>query len=272
MPSLLRKRFCTYYSSDPTTGAQNVSADGSTFSVQLNAPLRIPANAVDCTISVLQASVWNTSPNIAAAFGNNVFSFVVAETPYTIVIPDGLYSLSGLNAYLSSQFVNLGLASNAIVLSGDEATQRTVLTFSAVGDRVDFTVANSVREVLGFDARIAPPLPGAPSIGFNEYSDGPAAFNRTNSYIITSDLVSDGIPVNSTAANVLVNIPIDAAPGSQVNYAPRNPLPIDAMELVGAIKNQFSFQLRNQTLETIPTAGELYSLVVEFVYTIPVDA
>ncbi len=227
MPSLLRKRFCTYYSSDPTTGAQNVSADGSTFSVQLNAPLRIPANAVDCTISVLQASVWNTSPNIAAAFGNNHFRFSVAETAYDILIPDGLYSLSGLNAYLSSQFVNLGLAANAIVLSGDDATQRTVLTFSAVGDFVDFTGADTVREVLGFDARIAP-IGGAPSIGFNEYSDGPAAFNRTNSFIITSDLVSNGIPVNSTAANVLVNIPIDAAPGSQVKYAPRNPLPIDA--------------------------------------------
>ena len=119
MPSLLRKRFTTYYSSDPTTGAQNVSADVSTFTVQLNRPLTIPANAVDCTVAVVQASVWNTSPNIAAAFGNNVFSFVVAETPYTIVIPDGLYSLSGLNAYLSSQFVNLGLAANAIVLSGD---------------------------------------------------------------------------------------------------------------------------------------------------------
>ena len=269
MVNLLRKRFCTYYSSDATTGAQNVSADGSSFSVQLNAPLRIPASAVDCTISVLQASVWNTSPNIAASFGNNVFSFIVAETPYTIVIPDGLYSLSGLNAYLSSQFVNLGLAANSIVLSGDEATQRTVLTFSGIGDLVDFTVANSVRLVLGFDARIAP-VGGAPSVGFNEYSDNPAAFNRTNSFIITSDLVSDGIPINSTAANVLVNIPIDAAPGSQVNYAPQNPLPINATELIGAIKNQFSFQLRNQTLETIPTAGELYSLVIEFVYTIPV--
>lgn len=269
-PALLRKRFTSYYSSDPSTGAQNVSADGSSFSVQLNRPLAIPARAVDCTVAVIQASVWNTSPNIAAAFGNNHFRFTVGESPYDITIPDGLYSLSGLNAYLSSQFVNLGLPANVIVLSGDDATQRTVLTFLNAGDFVNFAGANTVRLVLGFNARIAP-IGGAPSAGYNEYSDNPAAFNRTNSFIITSDLVSDGIPVNSTAANVLVNVPITAAPGSQVNYAPVNPLVIDASELIGALKNSFAFQLRNQTLETIPTAGELYSLVVEFTYTMPIE-
>ena len=268
--SILKKKFTMFFSSDTATGARNVSADGADFSVQLNNPLTIPANCLDCSLSVIQANIWNTSPNISAAFGNNVFAFVVAETPYSIVIPDGLYSLSGLNAYLSSQFANLGLASNVITISGDDATQKSIITFTGVGDRVDFTVANSVREVLGFDSRIAPPLPGAPSVGFNEFSDNPASFNRNNSYLITSNIVSGGIPINSTSANIIASIPIDVAPGSQIVYSPRNPLTFSGNELIGAIKNSFNFQLRNQSLETTPTAGELYSLVILFEFSIPI--
>ena len=269
MPSILKKKFSMFFSSDPLTGARNVSQDGSEFSVQLNNPLTIPSNALDCSLSVIQSNIWNTSYNISADFGNNIFSFVTAETPYSITIPDGLYSLSGLNAYLSTQFVNLGLAANVITLSGDDSTQKTILTFTGVGDYVNFTVPSSVREVLGFDSRLAP-LAGAPSIGYSEFSDNPAAFNRNNSYLITSDLVSNGIPVNSTSANIISSVPIDSPPGSQIVYSPQNPLNFDGRELIGSIKNFFSFQLRNQSLQPTPTAGELWSLVILFEYSVPV--
>jgi hypothetical protein len=268
--SILKKKFTMFFSSDTATGAKNVSQDGSEFSVQLNNPLTIPANCLDCSLSVIQANIWNVSPNISADFGNNVFAFVVAETPYSFVIPDGLYSLSGLNAYLSSQFSNLGLSSNVIVLSGDDATQKTILTFTGVSDRGDFTVANSCRDVLGFDSRIAPPLPGAPSVGFNEFSDNPANFNRNNSYLITSNIVSGGIAINSTSANIIASVPITVAPGSQITYSPRNVLTFSGQELIGAIKNSFNFQLRNQSLEATPTQGELWSLVILFEYSIPI--
>jgi hypothetical protein len=237
--SILKKKFSMFFSSDTATGAYAVSQDGSEFSVKLNNPLTIPSNCLDCSLSVIQANIWNVSPNIAEIFGNNVFAFVVAETP--------------------------------IVLSGDDATQKTILTFTGVGDRVDFTVANSVREVLGFDSRIAPPLPGAPSVGFNEFSDNSAQFNRTNSYLITSNIVSGGIPINSTSANIIASVPpISVAPGSQIVYAPRNPLAFSGNELVGAIKNSFNFQLRNQSLEATPTVNELWSLVILFEYSVPV--
>ena len=270
MPSILKKKFSMFFSSDPLTGARNVSADGSEFSVQLNNPLSIPSNCLDCSLSVIQSSIWNTSYNISADFGNNIFAFNVAETPYSITIPDGLYSLSGLNAYLSTQFVNLGLAANVITLSGDDSTQKTILTFTGVGDYVDFTVPNNLRLVLGFDSRLAPLFPGAPSVGFSEFSDNTAQFNRNNSYLITSDLVSNGIPINSTAANIIGSVPIDVSPGSQISYSPMNPLNFDGSELIGTIKNFFSFQLRNQSLQPTPTAGELWSLVILFEYSVPV--
>ncbi len=132
-------------------------------------------------MGVLQSSVWNTSPNIAAEFNNNVFKFTTSEAPadtYTWTIPDGLYSLAGLNSYFASQFTNLGLPSNLITLSGDSATQKSIVTFLTSGDSVDFTVANSVREVLGFNSVVIT----APSSNYSFYSNNEAEFNRINSY------------------------------------------------------------------------------------------
>src|SRR5580693_7021814 len=137
MAVLLEKTFSYIFNSDPASGSQQTSADGSQFSVTLNLPIAIPNTAVDATAGVLQANIWNTSPNISAAFGNNTFTFTTSQVPagtYTFTIPDGLYSVAGLNTYLSSQFVNLGLSSTLITIGGDDSTQRSILTFEFSGD------------------------------------------------------------------------------------------------------------------------------------------
>jgi hypothetical protein len=264
-----------FFSSDPANKAQNVSADGSQFTVVMDAPISLPHGAMGATLSVSQASIWNTSYNISAAFGNNVFAFQSVFAPgvgplvpiaYSILIPDGLYSLSGFNAYLSTQFVNLRLPSNLITVNGDDATQKTILTFLLAGDQVDFAAANSVRGILGFDARLAPVT--AQPAGYNEFSDEPANFNRVNSYLITSNFVSQGIPVNSIGQGIIAQIPITVPPGSQINYQPRNPIPVDASELVGVGKNAFTFSLVDQNLRATPTAGETWNFVLVLNYFI----
>lgn len=266
MTVLIPKESSLKFSSDPASGAQNVSTDGSTFSVTLNTPIQIPRSAMYATIEVAQAEIWNTSPNIAAAFDNNIFTFTTSDVgnpgTHTFTIPDGLYSRVGLDGYLSSSFANLGVASNLIVLSEDEATQRTILTFLLAGDSVDFTVANSVREVLGFDSRIAPTAPKA--AGWNEISDDPASFNRVNSYLVLSNLVSNGIPVNNVAPGVIAAVPIDKEPGRQINYGPQSPTRVDASELIGGSKLNIRFSLVDQLLRPTPTAGEVWSILVTF--------
>jgi hypothetical protein len=219
---------------------------------------------MDATIEVSQASIWNVSYNISEAFGNNKFTFVHAEAVNTLTIPDGLYSLSGLNAYFATQFVNLGLPSNLIVISGDDSTQKTILTFLNAVDQVDFTQPNSVRLILGFDSRVVI----SPSAGFNEFSDSTANFNRVNSYLIKSTLVSQGLNINNIGAGIIASVPITNAPGSQINYEPRNPIPIDASELVGQSKNVFTFSLLDQSLRSAPTAGELWNFVVIFRWSV----
>ena len=129
MSVLIPKSASFFFSSDPANQAQTVSADGSQFTVVLNSPLGLPRGVMSPSLSITQASIWNTSYNISAAFGNNAFRFRTANNTFDFIFPDGLYSLSGLNSYLSTQLANTGLSSNLLTVSGDESTQRTVIIF-----------------------------------------------------------------------------------------------------------------------------------------------
>jgi hypothetical protein len=268
MSVLIPREISYLFSSAVENGAENVSADGSKFSIVLSTPIQIPKASMYCYLSVTQANIWNTSPNIAVAFANNKFEFTTTNVgnpgTHNITIPDGLYSVSALNGFLSTTFVNLLLPNNLISLSGDSATGKTILTFLEAGDSVDFTVVNSVREVLGFDSRISPLAPQA--AGFSDFSDNIGVFNRVNSYLITSNMISNGIPLNGGGAGILASVPIDENPGSQISYSPDNPISIDASELIGNSKLNLNFSLKDQELRNTPTAGEDWSFVVSIKY------
>lgn len=100
------------FSFAPENGAQNRSPTGDSFSIQLTQPIQVPKEAVNATLEVTQADIWNTVPNISAHIGNNKFRVyfydVYAPQTWTITIPcaDGLYSVGALNALLSREFVN----------------------------------------------------------------------------------------------------------------------------------------------------------------------
>ena len=284
--SLLDKQICYFFSSAEQNGAiisdiNRAEGRKDEFSVQLNAPgLVIPHEALNCTVEVTAASIWNTVPNISAKIGNNKFylhtEYVPDENPpdpplpqdITITIPDGLYGVSELQATIQRELVNIGYPEEVLALEEDEATQKLVLNFGYANSWADFTQPNSVREIMGFEARLAPltPQPGP----WLEPADFQASFNRTNSFLIRSDLVGNGIPVNSKAAGILAQVMIDKAPGQQINYQPFFPPRSDADELISHNKNFFSFQLTDQLGREVDTFGEEWFFTLVIRYQIPV--
>lgn len=267
MSVIIKKKRSIEFSSNPAIGAENVSSDGTSFSVILNQPISIPSSAVSCHLGVIDATIWNITNNISASIGNNDFTFTTTAAPagtYSVTIPDGLYSLSGLNAFLSTAFSNLGLPSNLILLGGDDATQKTILTFLTAGDQVDFTTLTSVRDVLGFSSRNAPSSPEAS--GWNEFSDTTANFNRVNSYNISTDLINEGIPFNNKSVGIISKVPITSSPGSLINYEPNNILWVNADELIGQKKLNFRFNLLDDSLRVAPTPGEIWSFTITIEY------
>jgi len=272
--SVVKKYESYLFSSDPNSGALNVSADGSRFFIQLDRPIEVPRTAIDAELRVLESKIWNVNPNIGPDLdegANNVLNFSVNArvnaTSYEIVIPEGLYTLENLNSSIGRELVNLDLDRTAIQITGDDATQKIIFTFGIDGVQLDFTAPNGLNGILGVDSRL---LPVAPStVGQIEFGDNIAQFNRTQSHLIATDLISNGVPINSTSGSGIISVsPITVRPGYQNVYEPYNPIIIDASELIGQSKSSWSFRLTDQLLRPINTRSEFYSLTIEISYTI----
>jgi hypothetical protein len=275
---ILEKQLSYIFSSNPANGAINPSADGSSFDVQLNQPVAIPAEAVNCTLEVQSANIWWVIANISAELGNNKMYIYSEWTDgpappsypnYVITIADGLYSLDGLSTAISRELVNQGLPSNLISLSGDGSTQKTIFTFNYdQPTSIDFTQADTFRIILGFDSRIVPTFFPRPA-GYSEYGDDVARFNQISSFLINTNLISDGIPLNNTSSGTIADVLIDVQPGSLINYTPFVTVTANADELIGKSKNFFNFRLTDQDRRVVNTNSEYYSLTVVIKYYIP---
>ena len=251
--------------SDPAIGAQNRSSDGSSFHIQLNQPIHLPLEAKACSLAVTQASIWNTSYNVSASIGNNSFNFAYSSTPYPNTIPDGLYSVQGLNAFVQRQLIANGFAEDSITLTADESTQKIIITLQP-GFQVLFNSSSTCRDLCGFNASVIPSVPSGLITAY--YGDNTATFNHINQFQIKSNIVNGGIPTNNQADGVIASVPITSAPGSQVNYAPYNPIEIDCDDLRGHNKSLLSFHLLDQSNRAVET-NEYYSFVVRINYLMP---
>lgn len=270
------------FSSDPANGSINLSPDGSTFQVQLDHPIGLPKETVFAKIETVGATIWYTTPNISVEKKNNTIDiFSLWEDPVTgvpagspnfqIVFADGLYGLQELNSALGRELANLGLPSNLIVISGDTATQQSILTYNNDGFQTfsDFTQANSIRTILGFDSRESPLLADQSTPGYSDKSDDIAAFNTISNFQINTDLIMRGIPVNNVMGGVIANIPITIGPGSLLNFIPFLPPTVNASDLIGKMRNTFSMRLTDQNGNNVDTKGEYWSVELRLVYMIP---
>lgn len=279
--SLIERNQSFIFSSSPANGAVNLSSDGSSFDVQLDTPIYVPRDAVSAELSVTSASIWWTIGNITEALKNNklyIYSLYndgggpPAGSPnFEITIPDGLYSVTLLNQTIGQQLVNLGLPKNLIVVGGDDATQKGVLTFNNGGYQtyIDFTQADTFRDILGFNSRQAPLPADQSEDGFNEYSDNVASFNTISSFLINTNLISSGIPINNIGGGAICNVPVDVSPGRLINYNPRHPDIADASELIGQRRNNINMRLTDQDRRLVDTNDEYWSCTLRLTYWQP---
>lgn len=99
-------------SSDPNNGAVNRSADGSYFEVQLQDGLSLPAEALNPTLCVEEATVWWTVPNIITGQNDKMY---ITGTPATETVvsrtdlgfsPTATYSMSVIEPSFSTLEIN----------------------------------------------------------------------------------------------------------------------------------------------------------------------
>ena len=252
--------------SDTASGALNKIADGSSFEINLSDAIAIPKNSKTCTVQVQEATVWWVIPNILSSGGsqNNLFSIDDGVNPsFDVAVPQGLYDLNTLQVSIDSAVVADGGASGLFTLIGDSATQKVIIRINGIGISIDFTIANSFRDILGFNSQVLGPTL---VVQTDFLANNQAQFNTLDYFLIHSDIVSQGMRTNNTFSQTIAQVLIDQAPGSQIVSKPFNPPKVPASELIGSKRKLIRFWLTNQSNEVVNTNGENWSarIIIEY--------
>ncbi len=261
---MIRKEKSFIVSSNPDNGSKNLTNDGSRFEVQLEDPLHVPKGAVNVQISVEEAIIWWTSPNVIKNV-NSEFYLDDNGTPRNISLPTGLYDLNGLNAAINREIINAGGVDGLVSISADTSTQKVVLTVSSAQQTIDFTQSDTFRDILGFNSQILANAAVSPKAWL---ADNVAGFNVVNYFLIHSDITSTGLRYNNKYSQILKQVNIDVAPGSQIISAENNPPRTDGDHLRGASRSTIRMWLTDDVDRLVNTGGEYWSCRIVISYDI----
>jgi len=266
--SVITNEISLLVSSDPAAGAQNVSANGSAFTVIMNPPIQIPKEAMNVRVSLVSAEIWNNTNNVSAALGNNKFYITIAGTPYTLTFEDGLYTVAELSNILNILLKNINIGYNGFFsLLPNFSTGRILLSFNtATLITVDFTQPNNMAILLGADTIIYSNL----STITTTFLPNVAQFNIIDYYLFHTTLISSGMALNGIYNQILSVVPINAAPGSLISFSPFNPAEVKEQQLAGGngISNIRIF-LTDQNNNPVSTNGETYGARILIKYEMP---
>ena len=242
-----------------SASATRYTQSTSTMTHQLDMPIHIPADTKICKLKVVQADIWNLVSNVSPPLGNKI-TVDPGGTGLDIkvlTIPEGQYSVTALNAAIGNALVSAGLASSILLLEGDAPTQKVKFSSSTAGTIISFPGEKWLWNILGFNQgnsltlTIATVFYLAPEI---------AKFNNINTFLVHTDLVSSGIPVNGTYFGVVAKVPITVASGSLIPYSPPYPISVDAFELIGSRVQEFSVWLTSEDGFTRVNTRENFSV------------
>jgi len=270
MSTVIETQETFFFSSDKTIGAQNRDLNGSRFQVRLNKPISVPPTAMDVSIECIAANIWYTSPNVAAEYENNRLHLVYNSTPVVITIEDGLYDSASLDALVQRAIQKIPIpggtgnfASSSIKIFENPATQRIVIELAA-GLGIDTALGlgkNNIASTLGFTVDVV-----ATVTGETFEADRVAKLNRINAYLLHTDLVQDGISINSTYDSILTEIQLTTGVGGLINYRPFIPYKVSGKHLKYGNKDLLTFYLTDEQNRPIDTFGENYSFTIVIKY------
>ena len=168
-------------------------------------------------IALVNLDTYYSFPNIDST--NNIFRYSADSgvTWNVIAVPEGSYELANINSYIVERMklnnhYDVINDSPHISFEANTNTLKTVLNINA-GYQVDFTIANSLRTVLGFDSQIF-------TQGYYE-STNIVNIMSINSILINLDIIN-GSYVNGERTTTIYSFFPDVSPGYKIIEAPVN--------------------------------------------------
>lgn len=277
MSGLIETENTYFFSSSEQLGAINKDRNGSRFQIALQKPITVPPAAIDVSIECIAANIWHYSPNVSAEFNNNTFHFQYAGVDIPIVLPDGLYGADSLNKTVQRLLSAVDIpgspgvkfAESSILIYGNVATQRIVIQMAGgLSLNVDTALPNNIAPLIGFTVGTVGTLVTSQYVGHYFEGDQLAEINRINAYLLHSDIVQDGISINSSFDSILAEIQLTARAGSLLTYRPYIPYKVSGKHLKFGPKDFLTFYLTDELNRPVDMFGENYSFTIVIKYKI----
>lgn len=238
------------------------------YKVTLNNGIGVSNNAKSCEVALVGANIWNFDANIKPPNNRLYYKPNVVDPQTFITIPAGYYGLNDLNSQIRLQLQLAGDDPTIFQFSGDSATQKVVVSFGIDGAYLDFNPIDSLKEILGFNARYSPvTAPVTPAAaGDIDIADNIAAFNSVNQFLIEiGSIVNDGININQLGTSIVGQVPIIAPPNSLIAYSPNIAIWVDCPHLIGANRTDIQFTLKNELLQDVTVLDDFsFTLTVRW--------
>lgn len=175
-------------------------------------------------MALVNLETYNSFPNIDSTNNNCRYSPDNGITWFNINVPEGSYEIVDIDEYVQRIMKENGHYAAAagdgdvggeiypISIQPNNNTLKSVLDIDA-NYKVDFTTANSIRSVLGFNSQIY-------SAGYNE-SENIVNIMNVNSLRVTSDVIGSSYS-NGTTENVIYSFFPNVGPGYKIIEVPVN--------------------------------------------------
>lgn len=85
-------------------------------------------------------------------------------------------------------------------------------------------------------------------------------------FLIHSDIVNGGIPINGTYSSIVARVLITSSPGTQILYEPQNPVRIPCQHLAGSTVSEVHSWITDQNNNSIDFNNEnlSFQLIIRY--------
>jgi len=195
-------------------------------------------------MALVSLDTYYSFPNVDATNNNFKYSPDNGVTWTDITIPEGSYEFDKISEVIEANLRAQG-HTKGITITPNPSTFRTELRI-AENYKVDFTTPNSIRTVLGFNAKVY-------THGINDSEDIVNILNVTN-LKVTSDIIGNSYE-NGSKCNVMYRFFPNTSPGHKIIenppfliYLPVLPRTISSMETKLLDQNDKLINLRGEEL------------------------
>ena len=227
-----------------------VSGSGSRLRTNYNPPMVFDSSAAGYEISLLRLETYFSFPNIDSSNNCVRVSIDHGVKWYEVKISTGCYDINSINNVMQRLLMEAygeTKKENHVILSANRNTLKCILEIRDAATIVDFNIENSLRSVLGFQAKRY-------SSAKRYESENIVNILNVNSILVHCDIVGAS-RLNGIEAPVIYNFFPDVSPGEKIVSQPKHliyiPLTMDVIPSMTSWltdQNQKELDLRGEEL------------------------